>query len=160
MKKIYLTIMFLLVLIFSSCSSEESKKEQKINIDQYNIAQYFEINNNMFGDAATLKPCVTLYDLDEDSYVGEISIVMTVEYEISYYCNRYLSSCDEFNTTKFEARFSIAEAGRLTPLIQNKIDRDSLSNVCSHGINHDTVKIVNYRVITASGYYTKIDWKS
>ena len=158
MKKILLTILFLIILMTSSCSPDDSKNEQRINIDQYNITQHFEINNGMYGDASTLKPCVTLYDLDSDSYVGEISIVMTIEYEVSYYCNRYLSSCEEFNTTKFEANFSIAEDGRLTPLIQNKINRDSLSNVCSHGINHDTVKIVNYRIVTASGYYVKIVW--
>ena len=154
MKKILLTTLFLILLITSSCSSDDSKKEQRINIDQYNITQHFKINNDMYGDAVTLKPCVTLYDLDSDSYVEEISIVMTIEYEVSYYCN----ICEEFNTTKFEAKFSIAEAGRLTPLIQNKINIDSLSNVCSHGINHDTVKIVNYRIVTASGYYVKIVW--
>lgn len=142
----------------SSCSSDDSKKEQRINIDQYNITQHFKINNDMYGNSLALKPCVTLYYLDSDSYVGEISIVMTIEYEVSYYCHRYLSSCEEFNTTKFEAKFSITEDGRLTSLIKNEINRDSLSNVCSHAINYDTLKIVNYRVVTASGYYVKIVW--
>lgn len=158
MKKILLLILFFIVMITSSCSSSDNQKSQRINIDQYNIEQHFKISNDMYGDAATLKPCVTLYDLDSDAYVEEISIIMTIEYEISYYCNRYLSSCEEFNTTKFEARFSVAEDGRLTPLIQNKINLDSLSNVCTHGINHKTLKIVNYRVVSASGYYVKTSW--
>lgn len=161
MKKILSILLFCAIAILSSCSSKESgNNEQKISIDQYNITQHFKIHNDMLGDAATFKPCVTLYDLYSEAYVGELSIFMTIEYEISYYCNRYLSSCEEFNQVKFKADFSIDDDGKLTPLIRNKINRDSLSNVCSHGINHDTVEIINYRVINASGYYVKIMWQS
>ena len=131
----------------ASSFEEATKKSKGVSINSDNVLDHFKIENFMWvGNYLTPKPSLTIpgyYSYE----IERLSIVITMEYELSYYCY----TCERENRIKFEAKYSIYDYN-VTPLFE-PIHHSNFSNVCVHRANEDTIKIENYRILSVKGDY-------
>lgn len=124
---------------------EATKKSKGVSINKDNFLEHFKFENYM-GNYLTPDPSITIpgymsYDIDR------VSIVITIEYELSYYCY----TCERENRIKFEAKYSIYNFN--DTLLFNPIHHSDFSNVCVHRADEDTINIESYKILDVKGDY-------
>ena len=134
--------------VFEYEKATKKLKKHRIDINQNNILEHCKVSCTMQSQNIGLKPLVSIY-IDD---LLERSIVMTVEFEVSFKCNYYF----EPNTVKFQSTFSYAKGNNHDFKSNRPIKGDIIYyydlDGCHHSIDPDTVKLLNYKVISASGY--------